>query len=81
VVARVIRFQPGDPTHATPQQCGVLFVDVSKVVRRALTVYIWQRLRDAYPDEITALFPGSRNHRRKRKGETHTAKPQSRPVS
>ncbi len=69
ITARVIRFQPLNVTASGAQQVGVRFVDVSKSLRRALTVYIWQRLRDFYPEEISALFPGSRSDRRRRKEE------------
>jgi c-di-GMP-binding flagellar brake protein YcgR len=61
VTAQVVRVQPGK-SRPTPETCyGLVFVAVPPEIKRALTMFLWKRLRELYPKEIAALWPGTRN--------------------
>jgi len=57
--ARVIREEaPAGPARLL--QVGLWFTDMPAEARRALTVYLWKRMRELYPAELHALYPMSR---------------------
>lgn len=68
VLGRVVRVDP-----VIPGCFGVLFVELSSEAKRALTYFMWDRLRTLYPGEIKALWPGSRRRVRRNIPSEETA--------
>jgi hypothetical protein len=63
---RVVRIEHARPVHSDTARYGVWFTEGDPEARGALTRFLWARIRELYPKEVAALFPGS-SRRKKRK--------------
>lgn len=52
-------------TNEPNQRYGVEFTHISPEDRRALTYFLWARIRECYPEEVRALYPRNKAHRKK----------------
>lgn len=74
VGGKVVRVEPREPDSNGTGRYGVYFVELFPEARRTLTYFMWKRLRELYPREIAALWPGS-GGRRKRAETSRRRKP------
>jgi len=65
VSGKVVRVEPRGPDSNGAGRYGVYFVELFPEARRTLTYFMWKRLRELYPREIAALWPGSGGRRKR----------------
>ena len=66
--AKVVR-EATSNTAPERRRYGLWFVEIGQDARRSLILYLWERLRQLYPGEIAALFPGSRRRYQRRQAQ------------
>lgn len=59
VRAKVLRVEPGTAPLRRKQRLGLVFLEMPAETKRTLTRFLWVRLLELYPREMSSLYPGS----------------------